>query len=160
VAALYWHLTRRKVRARNRLRLASADLSFPYRVWMDRTEKPAEPGDGCLEAMNKWRWKPRFSVMLHGPEGCTAEERDRSVKSVDRQIYPAWTLADEPARSIHEALSSVEADFVVPLRVGDSLSSTALFRIAEALQESRDAAILYGDQDECDRRGRRRRPWF
>jgi GT2 family glycosyltransferase len=160
VAALYWHLTRRKVRARNRLRLASADLSFPYRVWIDRTEKQAGPADGCLETMNKWPWQPRFSVMLHGAEGSTAEEHDRSVKSVDQQLYPAWTLVDEPARSIQEALASVDADFVVPLRVGDSLSTIALFRIAETLQESRDAAILYGDQDERDSRGRRRRPWF
>jgi O-antigen biosynthesis protein len=160
VAALYWHLTRRKVRARNRLRLASADLSFPYRVWMDRTEKQSEPGEGCLEAIDKWHWQPRFSVMLHGAEGCTPQERDRSVKSIERQIYPAWTLVDKPVRPIQKGLTSVEADFVVPLRVGDSLSRTALFRIAETLQDSRDAAILYGDQDQRDSRGRRRRPWF
>jgi GT2 family glycosyltransferase len=160
VAALYWHLTRRKVRARNRLRLASADLSFPYRVWMARTEKKADAGIGSAQAANKWAWRPRFAVVLYAAERCTAEDLDRSVNSAERQMYPASIIVNEPGRPIGDVLASIEADYLVPLRAGDELAERALFRFAESLQDKGGAAILYGDQDERDARGRRSRPWF
>ena len=40
------------------------------------------------------------------------------------------------------------------------MSETSLFQFAEALQGKPDAAILYGDEDCLDGRGRRVRPWF
>ena len=61
---------------------------------------------------------------------------------------------------MEDRIASSVADFIIPLRVGDRLSELALFRYAEALQMQPTSAILYGDQDELDRKDQRRHPWF
>jgi GT2 family glycosyltransferase len=160
VAALYWHLTKRKVRARNRLRVASADLPFAYALWIEKKEKIAEHECEFRAAVEKWTWRPRFSVLLHAPGAYTAEQLERSAKSLERQIYPFWCRSGPAQEPIHEDIAAAEGDYVVPLRIGDALSPAALFHFAEALQADRHATILYGDHDHLDARGRRRRPWF
>src|SRR5690242_3437753 len=63
LAALYWHVTRRRVRARNRLRAASTDLPFAYDVWVDRVERNSLLQIE-VESQN-WHWRPQFSVVLY-----------------------------------------------------------------------------------------------
>ena len=76
LAALYWHLTRRKVRARNRLRVASADLPFAYMLWIAANEKPLVPGSHD-SAGKEWNWRPRFAIILYaaGPGGRRKSDR-------------------------------------------------------------------------------------
>jgi O-antigen biosynthesis protein len=158
--ALFWHVTRRRVRARNRLRTASADLAFPYRIWIDRIEKIDRRRSEFVAAIDEWRWRPRFTVILHGPTDYKTDQLDRSIKSVQRQIYPASVVKDGSIAAMANAVAGARGDYIVPLRIGDLLSEAALFRFAEALQDTGTAAILYGDQDEFDHRRRRCRPWF
>lgn len=160
LAALYWHLTRRRVRARNRLRVASADLQFAYDLWIARVERTGELKHEFLKAVKQWHWRPQFSVLLHARTAYRSEQLVRSVKSVEEQIYPYWTMVDTSVDSFETAIAAAEADFLIPLRIGDALSEAALFHIAEAIQTDRSAAILYGDHDHFDMRGRRSRPWF
>jgi GT2 family glycosyltransferase len=156
LAAAYWQLTRRRVRARNRLRVASADLPFAYSVWIGNNERP---DDNLEHAFKLWTWHPRFVVMLHSSGDPSGEEMERSAQSVNGQVYPAQMLVEDLKDPIDKA-ANAEGDYLVPLRVGDKLSELALYRFGEALQRHRDCAILYGDQDEVNGEGRRARPWF
>jgi len=160
LAALYWHLTRRKVRACNRLRVESADLPFAYWEWIKANERTDELAASCSSVVENPRWRPRFCVLLHSHAHYSAEQLDRSRSSVECQVYPHWALNGPVDDDFNAVLSDNAADFVVPLRIGDELSSTALFRYAEAALAHRDACILFGDEDEIDEKGRRRRPWF
>lgn len=160
LAALYWQLTRRRVRALNRLRIASADMAFPYSLWIDRIETKLDMANQVGAATEKWSLQPHFSVILHSNGQYTAEMLHRSTQSVLQQRYSSWALLDDSARPLIDTIASATGEFIVPLRVGDQLSELALFRFAEALQQHRKAAVLYGDQDELDECGRRTKPWF
>lgn len=160
LGALYWHLTRRKVRAGNRLRAASADLPFAYAEWISRVERNTELAPGFREAIDQWAWRPRFSILLHAPAPYTHVQLEDSVSSIARQIYPFLERIDTQMGALRDGIAIADGEYLVPLRVGDVLSEAALFRIAEALQANRGAQILYGDQDKRDARGRRESPWF
>lgn len=159
LAALYWHVTRRRVRARTRLVQACADLPFAYAFWIASTERNSEREEHFRTAILGWPLQPRFALMLHSESTFTSTELAKSLNSIERQIYPHWNQLGSPADPIATRIITAEADYVIPLRVGDELSDVALFRYAEALQVNR-ASILYGDQDEIDQQGRRARPWF
>jgi len=158
--ALYCHITRRRLRARIRLRVASADLPFAYEIWRNQNDKNSPSDREAADAIDSWGSTPSFSVILHDSGKSTECRRLQSVGSVERQVYSNWKLLDSSDSPIGKTLADAEGDYIVPLRLGDQLSETCLFRLAEALQGKRDAAILYGDEDCVDKRGRRLRPWF
>jgi GT2 family glycosyltransferase len=160
LAALYWHLTRRRVRASNRLRVASADLPFAYEVWIGLNERTVELANDWRAAMAQWNWNPRFSIFLHSEEACSGEQLERSLLSIRRQIYSSWTLVDSEPLDVGLGVERSKCDYIVPLRVGDELSKTALFRLAEAAQANCGAALFYGDEDQLDEIGGRTGPWF
>ena len=112
--------------------------------------KVAAPG-----AIENFAWQPSFAILLYRDANSCDAQVERSTISVERQIYRSFALWECGGS---EELT-IAADYVVPLRAGDTLSEGALFRFAEALQRESQAAILYGDQDELND-GRRRRPWF
>ena len=65
LAALYWHLTRRRVRARNRLLAAIAPLPIAYDVWRARVERAPDK----RRPRDAKDLKGRFSIVQHGPTG-------------------------------------------------------------------------------------------
>ena len=159
LAALYWYITRRRVRARNRLRAASSDLPFTYLVWIDAEAKAAKLRDFGAE-MDRWSRRPSFSILLHGSSGNSPEQLDRSIRSIESQIYPECDhVGPSISNSLSAEIAAANGEFIVPLRIGDTLADTALFRFAEALQSGKPR-ILYGDEDQLDPNGRRSRPWF
>ena len=160
LAALYWYLTRRRVRALNRVRVASADLPFAYTLWIRKKERTAERAEEFRAAIGEWIWRPRFSILLHAAGPYSAEQLERSTKSLAHQIYPFWSPIGPAKGSIQQDILAADGDYIVPLRIGDALSPAAMFRFAEALQAEPRAAILYGDHDHLDARGRRKCPWF
>lgn len=165
--ALYWHLTRRKVRARNLLRRASVDFRFPYRAWVIANEE-TDSDERCRATANLWSYRPTFSVLLHSGGQYSREDLERTARSLRSQAYPFWPGLEAAIAEVSNlgtkgsgaAGAAPGADFVVPVRIGDVLSRTALFRFAEALQANPNAIILYGDHDHLDERGDRHRPWF
>jgi len=159
-AALYWYLTRRKVRARNRVRVASADLDYPYAMWIRKHERNDERVDEFQAAIESWARKPRIAVLLHSSGSPTQSELERSTASVENQFFRASDVADASGGSLERSLRGIDADFVVPLRIGNLLSETALFRFAEAVQANPESKIFFGDHDHLDALGRRGRPWF
>lgn len=151
LAALYWHLTRRRVRAFNRLRAGTANLPVAYRFWIRTVERNSQRAGEFQGAVTSWQSHPVFGVLLQG-EALGDEGVKRSIASIERQLYSKWRLLG--------GLHDNDFDYLVPLQAGDQLSETALYHFAEALQANPEATVLYGDQDEIDSRGRRTRPWF
>lgn len=134
-------------------------MPFAYALWMKSVERLPDVAREFADGIAQWKRHPSFSIVLYGAGRQPSEDRERSLRSVERQIYTNWKIVDETGE-FHCAVMASTADYLVPLRVGDELSEAALFRFAEALQANSAAAILYGDQDELDERRRRRRPWF
>ena len=156
LAALYWHLTRRRVRARNRLLAAIAPLPFAYDVWMARVEREREAETELQESLNSWPSHASFSVILHGSNDLGA--RERSVKSIKHQNYPDWRLIE--CSILADAIADARGDYVLLLHAGDLVASTGLYRLAEAIEADPGALVLYGDHDELDASGRRNCPRF
>lgn len=160
LAALYWHVTRRKVRARNRLRAASVDLPFAYDVWIDKVERIGALEPEFRRIIENWPNRPRFSVILVTSSRTSAEELARSRESVERQIYPSWQLLGPELKGLTAQIEACDGDYIVPLNAGDVLSEAALFRFGEMLQGDAKPALLYGDHDYRNPKGRRSQPWF
>lgn len=174
LGALWWQLTRRKVRARNRLRAAGAPLPFAYKFWMRNIEQPQQRIERASTAPQAWSFRPTFTVIIDF-DGGDAGELETTLRSIEDQVYRAEQLivvsrshdltTDRSAIGVtvpspRAALIASEGDYLIPVAGGDQLSSWALFHFAEALQTEPEAAMLYGDEDELDDQGARRRPWF
>src|SRR5947209_20299708 len=91
LAALWWQVTRRKVRARNRLRSAGAAFPFAYKFWMRNFERPDLDEVRASAAVASWASKPRFTIIVdvrdrHG------DAFDATVRSIADQTYSEWTL--------------------------------------------------------------------
>ena len=160
LAAAYWHVTRRRVRASNCLKVACAHLPFTYDIWISRFERSALSTDSVRAQVRGWPFVPSFSVVIYDAERSTPELRKRSIQSVERQPYPNWKLGDESGERPLWDMLDANDDYVIPLQAGDELSENALFHLAEAAVANPRPSILYGDEDELDEFGNRRCPWF
>lgn len=166
LAALWWQVRGKRLRARNRLRVAGARLPFAYKLWMRNIERPAAHIEAARVA-ETWTSRPQFDVIIDA-RGAAELSTLRSVLSVEHQSYGNCRLkliggevaGQQNYVSWHEALNDRCGDFIVPLRAGDQLSPWALFRFAEASKSEPGAAVIYGDEDQIDELGRRTRPWF
>jgi len=171
--ALYWHLTKRRVRARNQIRRAAALLPNAYYFWIRTREEQPDYAQRLSQLSERQTPPFTFEIVLSNSGDLAAIER--TLKSLDNQKYPHWQLcvASPRARALSERvaysanLRSIETEgstlfdaLQAALRAGDVLPPTALLYFAEALAEQPDASILYGDEDQISRRGRRSNPWF
>jgi GT2 family glycosyltransferase len=175
MAALWWQLTRRRVRAKNVLKAAAADLPFFYRMWM----KDVEPKR--LKDLAPTGIRLDLTVLvLPGPNGL--EGLERSLKSIRDQAVPATRLlAPSQAAGVLEghrdgrlletstaseagmlvaALEEAGDGFLVPLRAGDELAPWALACLNEGLCRQPTALIAYGDHDHLTQECVRFKPWF
>ena len=178
LAALWWHVTGRRVRARNRLRASGERLPFAYEFWMRHIEPDYElrfrnemPADASASV-------PSFSIVVLA-DGASPQHVAATIGSIERQAYAHWdlVLVGQTAATAHHstavrartslatafpqaALDEVKGDFLVPIEAGDELSPLALRCYAEALRSEPSAKILYGDHDHLDAKGRRHNPWF
>lgn len=179
-AAAYWHLTRRRVRARNRLVRVAALLPAAYEIWIRQAEQRESLAESAKTRPTKWVHRPRFLVLVRSG-GVSADAAKATVCSLNDQIYPQWTVNVllEPGEQVQDLqlddrisseflgsdgdLSSALAsdfDYLVPLQGGEMLARSALLRIAEAAQSPDRPLLIYGDHDEMAEDGLRQNPWF
>jgi hypothetical protein len=180
LGALYWHVTGRKVRARNRLRIGLSQGANAYRFWVQEVEDNGAVVAAAEAVMARWTTTPLFSVLVSGVDQVSF---DGVMAQMRAQTYPRWELivvpygddpiisSDDPRVHVTDRVSVTAGDalriasehakgnYLLPLAPGATLPPTALFRYAEALQEA-SADMLFGDCDEIDRDGQRLRPWF
>lgn len=181
LAALYWYITGRKVRARNRLRIAVAQTSSAYPQWIKNTERLDAVAQSAPEIIRHWAKRPLLSVIVYLDQDATALKA--TLKSIKAQTYDGWELllfspddgcakiaddlnidcqsftAANATRALDLGAAHARGDYIIPLEPGDQLSPAALFRYAEALQHQQPA-VLYGDEDQLNRLAKRTRPWF
>jgi GT2 family glycosyltransferase len=161
LAGLWWHVTGKRVRARNRLRAAGARLPFAYRFWMDKIEPQRENVESGRSALARLTYLPQFAILVYREGHSRDAAIAQSLESVERQIYPDRTVSVvEGANEFAQAIARATADFVLPLRAGDQLAATALIRYAEALEVNPAADVVFGDQDSIDMAGNRSSAWF
>jgi len=177
----YWRITGRRVRARLQFRETAAALPLAYAQWEGRCARAdrAALASTVAEASD-------IAVHLHFARSVLPKDFTRAVRSVMRQAWPRWRLIvtsqdgtmprlpDDPrifvidgafsnyGAGLRAALSSAETQYLVPLRHGCRLPRMALARYIIQLRSvpAGHFPILYGDQDEFDRFGWRRNPWF
>ena len=161
LAGLWWHVTGRRVRARNRLRAAGARLPYAYRFWMEKIEPQRESLECAQSALARLTRRPEFTVLVYVDDEGSEALTSRSLESVELQIYPDRTVSVvKHTDRFAQAIADAKGDFIVPLRAGDQLSPTALIRYAEALEADPAADVVFGDQDSIDEAGERWSPWF
>ena len=161
LAGLWWHVTGKRVRARNRLRAAGARLPFAYRFWMDKIEPQRESVESGRSALARLTRRPQFAILVYADGDVSEATTARSVESVETQIYPDRTVSVvERTDRFAQAIADATGDYIVPLRAGDELAPTALIRYAEALEGNPAADLVFGDQDSIDQAGERSSPWF
>jgi GT2 family glycosyltransferase len=87
--------------------------------------------------------------------------RARDLARSDPRIRLSLIVDDASvAARVNEALAGATGEWVVLLDQHDVLAEHALYLVAEAVNTDPDAAIVYSDEDEIDRSGRRSSPYF
>lgn len=184
LGALYWHLTKRRVRARNQIRRGAALLPNAHYFWIKTREEQPEYDLRLAKLAQRHAPPATFEIVVTDAGDFGAIER--MLKSLQKQKYPHWQLCVAGARGsllagsfascpnlrlvevdgsalfagVRAALLDCKADLLIPLKSGDVLSPAALLYFAEAVADQPDASILYGDEDQISRGGRRSNPWF
>ncbi|WP_439373046.1 glycosyltransferase family 2 protein [Bradyrhizobium sp. DASA03120] len=80
--------------------------------------------------------------------------RDPRIKLVRRAVNGNISAAS------NSALSLVQGEFVALMDHDDVLASHALYEVVVALNDRSDLDIIYSDEDQIDRQGRRQTPYF
>ncbi|HWU02747.1 MAG TPA: glycosyltransferase family 2 protein, partial [Novosphingobium sp.] len=156
-----------------------------YQVWIATVERRAETLAGAPAKIETWAQRPRISVLVYQAADVRPAQFDRMIAALEAQVYRDWELvlvqsreappprmADVPrqtlasrrtnnrARALETAIGEATGDYLLPLAADALLAPDALFHLARALQSTPDALLLYGDEDEIETGGRRRRHWF
>lgn len=185
LGALYWHVTGRKVRARNRLRLVAAQSPQAYSIWMRTIENLRQLQKESVLIMRNWAYHPRFSIILYLDPAIPTAACAKAVRSVLKQFYMDWelvlvrhtetandvTLSDgrmfyisdkaaNAAQALNMGIAAATGDYILPLKGSDELSPAALFYLGHALQGEKRPSVLYGDEDHLTKGGNRTQPWF
>lgn len=185
LAALYWHLTRRRVRARNWLRRGLADAPFAYHVWGEGLERAQPDAAEVARITARWPAVPTVCVAIVCPDGAKSDWCARALASVRGQTYGAiQSIVAGPATLDHDndegppvrvlpgpagasaaqllaaAIAANECDYLVPVLPGTVLAASGVFRLVEALQAVSGAKMAYGDHDLANVRGERRDAWL
>lgn len=184
LAALYWHLTGRKVRARNKLRLAAAQSPYAYATWIETTEQLGRLKQEAIGVIGHWNYRPLLTCIVYLDPSVSPTTQESTIRSIRDQFYSNWqmllvrhrtemapplddnrisyasTSASNAAEALNIGTSEATGDYILPLQTGDQLSPAALFHYVQALQDSHRPVVLYGDEDRLNKRGHRINPWF
>ncbi|MBU6268631.1 MAG: glycosyltransferase, partial [Sphingomonadales bacterium] len=175
LAALYWRITGRRVRARNRLRIAAEQMPGAYRTWIRTVERVERA------ALTAPAGAPAFTVVLH----CAGGDSARTLASLEALDWPSWELVvvhgrdapplpianlprvvlsptrtDNFAAALEAGLAASRGEWIVPIASGTRLPPDALAAWAAAIAANPEATAFYGDHDQISPRGVRSRPWF
>jgi GT2 family glycosyltransferase len=183
IAIAFWYLSRKRVRARNRLSEAATGLSASYRIWIRIVERAETRALLAASRRALGAGAPRFSLWVHAPAWSDARALARTLASIESQICrdwelivtggaPSFTRVDSPvvrhipaeghdrASALWLALAAATGDFAMIVPPDAVLPPGAVARYQRAAIDAADVAIFYGDEDIIDAAGRRMRPWF
>jgi GT2 family glycosyltransferase len=183
--ALYWHITGRRVRARNWLRRGADKAPYAYDLWIETVERSSNDAAVVLAQPDQWLIHPLISIILPWHSDEDSNQLISTIRSVELQTYPHWELlvpieigralpasvdrasirrvhlaCGDAAEALNKCTSAARGDFLLVTPLGATLPPTALLHYVSQLQRAPDATILFGDHDQIDEKGRRLKPWF
>ncbi|MCR6477859.1 glycosyltransferase family 2 protein [Variovorax sp. ZS18.2.2] len=122
-----------------------------YADWVARYDNPGSDAreDSRRVEMAAWPTRPRFLVLTSN-----AASLQETTRSLAAQSYKEWKLQAGPPTA------PVDADWIVWLEPGCTLSAHALFTIAKEIAAHPEARMLYADTDVVDAAGGRSDPCF
>lgn len=157
MAALWWRLLGKRVRARGRFAPLLAASPRAYRLWL-RTE-PLPPGQHTGTVQGEGA-APIVAIIAAGPEA----EQARTLRSLAGQGAHVLALGTGPKPDLVAAAASIDWDadpWLLPLAAGDTLAQGALDAYRAAADEAGPAQIIiHADDDLIDAGGRRVAPHF
>lgn len=141
-----------------------------YHEW--RASNRRELDRTGLEApRDSWRGGPQIRVIVHAAEEKSAEALEETLGSLQRQSYPAWSLAlvgtkltfgggrpgfhvgdDARAAALWAGLEA--ADLVFPVLAGDVVADYAMAALVEFASRHPDCSMFYADEDSKDAESR------
>lgn len=146
LAAAWWRLRRKRLRARWLLAPLIGSAPGAYRLWMARNESASASS----------RADARPIVAIVDPEGAGEAALDVTLRSLaDEGISALVGLPAETATSIDWATSP----WLMPITAGDKLARGAAAAYRNAVAES-DARVAYADDDLAGPAGSRFAPHF
>jgi O-antigen biosynthesis protein len=159
--------------------------SQQYDVWVKAHDNLADKDRQAIgDSIRRLAQSPVFSIISLPASRGGMLTFHSSVASVRQQLYPHWELwlpdgaaashADERLRILpgteapasdyaslfNSGLAAAGGEFVLPLPSDVALSESALYELAIAVAESRQAELLYTDEDRLDAAGARCMPRF
>ena len=166
------------------LKLAGSPQVREYRRFATALARNTPPPQWFAGQMARWTYRPRISILM-AVRNSKSEWFRAAVDSVLAQIYPDWQLcivddaSGSPVRpppdlricfdrlesrsgisaALNRALEMAKGDYITVVDHDDFLSTDALYRIVEALQQRR-YQVLYSDEDYVDEKGGPLRPNF
>lgn len=166
--ALYWFVTRRRVRGWSQL-VVAANRSFQsYSRWVAASES------SLFEAYRRnypsVAANMKVAAVLLASDGESANSAQVTIRSLKAAfgdyvpIHAAPAPGDAAAEScrlgkfLERAAAESKADWILPLLCGDVLSRAAGDIVARAVYSAPDASVIYWDEDTLVH-GRRADPW-
>lgn len=185
LVGLYWHLTGRRVRARNRMRANYHEAPHFYAIWIETIERGSTQVAAARQAVAQWPSTPRISMILPWAGELQSSRLAEAVGSVEVQILsPFEAIAvlpegvavppalDRPfvrivrgpsanaAEALQTAIAAASGDWALPMSAGSLPSASAVYRFAEAALIDPGACAFFADHDHVDDNGLRSRPWL
>jgi hypothetical protein len=127
--AAWWHVTGKRVRARNRFQRLLAPLPcFDFRGWVERQRAQWRGEQGEIETRLAEGARPRFVVcVLVGAGGSVAADTEQSVRA---QAYAAWTLtAVASAAELNAAMAGALEGWLENLVYGERMEHDSVLRL-------------------------------
>jgi hypothetical protein len=88
--ALYWRLTGKKARARNRLRACIEQGPDAYRNWIILIEQRAQSVAKAAQDWPEWPHRPRISVVLYHAQAKPPPISNVGSPLLEAQVYGEW----------------------------------------------------------------------
>lgn len=144
--------------ARGMLSLAGNSTALTrYHQWRARSSREID-SSGADAPRAEWAQGPHIRVVIDRT-GSSAEALERTLTSIDLQLYPDRSAtviesgaADTILPSVLDGLS--QDDFIAPMRSGDILTPYALAAVAQYAIRHPEAELLYADEDAVEACGR------
>jgi len=131
----------------------------PYAMQiMDEQQRFAFELPELLRHIEAMLYRPHFHILIHRN---AAGHRDRTVASLDRQIYRDWSVSDlDWMEGSGKWADPGDATHFVFLECGDRLNERALYEFASAINADPSLDLIFADEDQLDELDGRCSPFY
>lgn len=149
-------------RYRIRKEIEAYKLKPCFSILMPVSAPPLRNLSAAIESVRAQLY-PNWKLCLIADESLPENIRRRLTRLARRDCRIELCQRSEPgeiAGVLNEALAQTDGEFVFSFGSEDKLAPTALYRVAEALNNHPDTCLIYSDEDRLDTGGFRINPHF